>query len=54
MVKKNIFCFKRIKKEVKSIHGYVMPENVASCKIFEKLNFEKQEQKDSIKYFYQF
>jgi len=49
-----IFCFKRIKKEVESIHGYVMPENVASCKIFEKLNFEKQEQKDSIKYFYQF
>jgi len=49
-----LLCFKRIKKEVETIHGYVMPENIASCRIFEKLNFEKQEEKGSIKYFYQF
>ena len=50
ILEKGIFYLKRINKEIHSIHGFVMHENIPSCKIFDKLNFKKQEQKESIKY----
>lgn len=51
LLKKGVEAFIREeRKKVKSIIGYVMPENIASCKTFERFGFEKTAEKGNYKY----
>lgn len=40
----------RLNQEVSEIIGYVLPQNIASCKIFAKLDYVQETEKDYLKY----